>query len=118
MRISINELLSAATLCVVVGIYASPAWCEEGVFPGKTVAYLGGGDTRPCAFFTLDGVAEALPAVPGAPWFVLPKTHSQYKETFAVLLSAKLTGRQVYVITTGNVHPCGHAEVLSVVLMP
>lgn len=90
-------------------------WAAEGVFFGKTVSYLGAGDSRPCAFFTLDGVPEAVAAVPGAPWFVLAKDHPKYKESFALLLSAKLTGRQVNVTTSGNVYAaCGHAEVISI----
>jgi hypothetical protein len=95
---------------------SSPAW--SGVFPSSTVGYLGGGDTRPCAFLTLNGVSQADPAIPG-PWFALPKAHSQYKETFALLLSAKLTSRTVYVTTTGGINSsCGHAEVLAVSLEP
>lgn len=93
------------------------AIAAEGVFAGKTVAALNGGDSRPCAFFTLDGVPEAVSAVPGSPWFVLPIIHPKYKETFALLLSAKLSGRSVYVVTTGGVHSCGHAEVSAVTLL-
>ncbi len=96
----------------------STAACAQGWFADKTIATLGGGDSRPCVFFTLQGVTEAVAAVPGSPWFVLPKIHSQFKETFALLLSAKLTGKQVHIATTGVVHACGHAEVVSVQFTP
>lgn len=86
----------------------------EGWFPDRTIELLGAGDTRPCAFFRLHGVSEAVSAIPGSPWFALPKSHGQFKESFAVLLSAKLTGKTVNVATTGGVHACGHAEVISV----
>jgi hypothetical protein len=98
-----------ASSCVAIS-----AWSAEGVFTTKNISYLSGGDSRPCAFFMLDGVTEAVASVPASPWFVLPKTHPQFKETFALLLSAKLSGTKVNVITTGGVNACGHAEVLSV----
>lgn len=114
----IRKISSAIALCVVVSSQSSPAWCAPSVFSGNTVAYLGGGDTRPCAFFTLSGVSQADPAAPGG-WFGLPKAHSQYKETFALLLSAKLAGKTVYVVTAGGISSsCGVAEVLSVSLEP
>ena len=97
-----------------VAFALSPSSAWSGWFAERSVSYLSGGDTRPCAFFTLSGVDEAVAAVPGSGWFVLPKTHPQYKETFAILLSAKLAGRVVNVTTTDNVHACGHAEVVSV----
>lgn len=81
-------------------------------FINRTVGYLSAGDARPCAFFQLEGVSEAVPAVPGSPWFVLPNAHPHFKEAFALLTVAKLTGRLVTVTTTGGVHPCGHAEVV------
>jgi hypothetical protein len=39
-----------------------------------------------------------------------------FKETFALLLTAKTAGRAVNVVTTGGVNACGHAEVLRVAI--
>ena len=94
------------------GMVASSALSAD--FFGRSVSYLSGGDSRPCAFFTLEGVTQADPALPGVSWFVLPKTHPQFKESYALLLSAKLTGKLVNIITTGAIDPCGHAQVASV----
>ena len=117
MLVKTQCLAMRASIMFVVFAVSTVA-CAQGWFPDKTIAALGGGDTRPCVFFTLQGVTEAVAAVPGSPWFVLPKIHSQFKETFALLLSAKLTGKQVHIATTGVVHACGHAEVVSVQFAP
>ena len=107
-------------ISVLVGLGAPLTWGAQGVFPASTVGYLGSGDTRPCAFLTLNGVAVAEPTVPLAgPWFVLPKTHAQYKEAFALLLTAKMANKTVFLVTTGGVHSgCGGAEVVAVTLEP
>jgi len=102
--------MALSLLCI------SPARSAEGVFEVKTLGAIFSGDWRPCVFFTLDGVPEAVAGVPGSPWFVLPKTHVMFKETFALLLTAKTTGRAVNVVTTGGVNACGHAEVLRVAI--
>ena len=105
-----SQLLLAFGLCsTTISTQAAEGW-----FPGRSVSYLSGGDSRPCAFFTLEGVAQADPAQPNVGWFVLPKTHPQFKETYALLLVAKVTGRTVNVTTSGLIDACGHAQVISV----
>ena len=58
-------------------------------------------DYRPCAFFSLVGVAEASTVKPGWPWFAIRQTQNGFKELYALLLSAKLTGTPVIVNATG-----------------
>jgi len=112
-----NNINRRFSLLFILTIVWSPlVWSADGVFE-KRLGQLFGGDSRPCAFFTLEGVAEATTAVPGSPYFVLPNTHPQFKETFSILLSAKISGVPVYIVTTGSVHACGHAEVKSVGLL-
>jgi len=103
-------------LFVILCFASSSALCAD--FWGKSIGYLGGGDSRPCVFFNLVGVSPADPALPGVDWFVLPKTHPQFKESFALLMAAKLTGKLINVTTTGLIDPCGHAQVASVALVP
>lgn len=112
MNLSLMAVRVKFATCALLGLTASSVWSAD--FYGKSLTYLGGGDSRPCVFFTLDGVTEAVPAVPGSGWFVLPKTHPQFKESYALLLSAKLTGKQVNISTSGSVDPCGHAQVVAV----
>lgn len=87
----------------------------QGVFGNTQIASLFPGDLgRDCIFFTLNGVADAQSAsAPGAPWFALAKTHPNFKEQYALILAAKMTGATIGVVTTGNgVSACsGHAEV-------
>lgn len=64
-----------------------------------------------CAFITLDGVSEADPIVPGIPWFALNTTQNGYKESFALLMSAFLTGLTLQIATTGKTSCNGYAEV-------
>lgn len=99
---------------VALLLLSSPVYGAD--FVNRAVGYLSAGDARPCAFFQLEGVNEAVPAVQSSPWFVLPNAHPHFKEAFALLTVAKLTGRLVTVTTTGGVHPCGHAEVVWVSL--
>jgi hypothetical protein len=97
---------------------SASAWCgTPGNFTNASVEYVFAGDTRPCVFFRLVGVGEADPGVPGSAWFTLPKTHPLFRESFALLMSAKLTSQKVNITTTGAIDPCGHAQVL-VVAMP
>ena len=67
-------------------------------------------DSRPCIFFTLDGVTLADPVAPDSPYFALSKSHASYAELNALLLTAKATGRPVTIATNGST-VCGHAAV-------
>jgi hypothetical protein len=84
---------------------------------GQTkVGAIRGPDNRPCTFFTLEGVVQADGAVPNSPWFVLKNTHPGYKENLTLLMSAKITGAQIIVSTSGRIiSECGHAEVVVIV---
>lgn len=75
------------------------------LFPGDT--------TRDCVFFTLSGVTQADPASPSSPWFAIPRSHPNFKEQYALLLAARLSGTPVDVETTGTLlGGCGsHVEV-------
>ena len=55
-----------------------------------------------CVFFTLNGVSEADPAVPGSPWFAMPRTQTGFNEVYAALLAAKISGTTVTISTTGR----------------
>jgi hypothetical protein len=64
-------------------------------------------DARPCAFFTLDNVAIADPNAPnGQAWFAIPTSTPNYKDLFSLLVSAKLAGKKISVITIGAID-CG-----------
>jgi len=67
-------------------------------------------DDRACTFFILHSVAQADPVVPSSPWFALPKTHPNYAELNAMLLTAKASKARVNVKTNGQI-ACGHGAV-------
>lgn len=70
-------------------------------------------DSRACAFFSLAGVVEADPVVPGSSYFALSKSNPNYAEMNALLMSAKAGRIQVDVKTNGAI-VCGQAEVIFV----
>lgn len=58
-------------------------------------------DTRPCVFFTLQGVQQADPVNPNQPWFALPTSHPMFQQILAMLLTAKMSQAHIDVYTTG-----------------
>ena len=70
-------------------------------------------DGADCFYFTLAGVGEADPVKPGDPNFAIPRTQYGAKDAYAMLLSAKLTGRAVTVMTRGTIS-CGYASVAQI----
>ena len=70
-------------------------------------------DTRSCFFFNLSGVSEAGPVVAGATWFSLPISDPNYQVKVATILSAKLAGKTISVITDGSVS-CGYATAIEI----
>ena len=100
---------SAITLLV------SSSWAVS--YNGYQVDVVRPGGDRPCTLFTLAGVSQADPVLPGSNWFTIPPTTPGYKEMVATLLLAKATGRNVDVATTGTVpSECGHPGVSVLVL--
>ena len=65
---------------------------------------------RPCAFFILQGVTQADPAVGTAPWFAIPMTHVGFHEQYALLLTATANNHPIAVTTSGQ-PACGFAGV-------
>jgi hypothetical protein len=58
-------------------------------------------DARPCAFFSLSGVAQADPVLPGQPWIAIRQSQNGFKEIYAMLLAAIHSGVPITVATTG-----------------
>jgi hypothetical protein len=70
-------------------------------------------DAGDCFFFRFAGVSEADPVKTGDQWFAMSRSQFGAKDAYAMLLSAKLAGRPVSVITSGNLS-CGYAQVLAI----
>ena len=87
---------------VVLMLCCSSSWAITG-FNNVQVDMVRPGGDRPCTLFTLVGVSQSDPVVPGSNWFAIPQTAPAYKEMVATLLLAKATGRLVDVATTGLV---------------
>ena len=68
-----------------------------------------------CIYFTLDGVTEADPVMPGVPWFAIPRTQYGAQDGYAALLAAKMAGTEVQVNTNGTT-ACGYALATEVIL--
>lgn len=68
-----------------------------------------------CFYFTLIGVTEADPLVPGSPWFAMLGTNDSGKSAYATLLAAKVSGGKVRITSSGQL-VCGFSGVTYVVL--
>jgi hypothetical protein len=80
-------------------------------FSGKTVALLSSPTTSAdCVYFTLNGVSVADPAVPGQPWFAVPRTHLGFKEIVSLLSTAKATDKPLTVRSSSQ-FACGYVVV-------
>ena len=72
-----------------------------------------------CLFFSLVGVTQADPINPNSPWFAVVPTQTGFSQVYAMLLSGKLAGSTIYVVTTGSAagSTCGsYAGVAAVML--
>jgi hypothetical protein len=72
-------------------------------------------DGADCIYFTLDGVTEADPIKPGDPTFAIPRSQYGAADAYAMLLTAKVTGQSVRVITRGTL-ACGYASVAQIMM--
>jgi hypothetical protein len=103
---------------LAASLFCSNASATDYIGNGYQVGIIRAPDGRPCTFFSLVGVSVADPVVPNSAWFAIPQAAVGYKEMLALLLSSKLTGKSVYVSTTGAVNAsCGQVEV-SVIQQP
>ena len=68
-------------------------------------------DGRGCFFFTLAGVAEADPIVPGNPWFAVPIGYQGYKELVSMMYMARSASIPITVVTSGTT-ACGLATII------
>jgi len=109
-----DKLLRIAVAIVGIGV---PLVCDATIdWPGKSVAMLSSTyDGADCVYFTLVGVAEADPIKPGDPTFAIPRSQYGANDAYAMLLSSKLTGQPVRVITRGTL-ACGYASVAQIVM--
>jgi len=65
--------------------------------------------TYDCFFFKIAGVVQTNPASPNPGWFAVQRSLSSSKESFATVLSARLTGGAITVNTGGGL-VCGYPE--------
>ena len=98
-------------------LLCAPVPGESAAWVNKTVVQIqstyAGSD---CFYFTLDGVTEADPVVPGAIWFAIPRSQPGSKDAYAMLLAAKLSGQLLRIHTNGTVS-CGYATASEVFML-
>lgn len=63
-----------------------------------------------CVHFKLEGVSVADPATSISEWFGIAKSHPNFNELVAILLTAKGSGRTV-TVHTEITNACGYASV-------
>jgi hypothetical protein len=111
MNRKVNTALAALLSALVSGNA-----CAMLDWPNKNVAMLSSTyDGADCIYFTLQGVTEADPVKPGDPTFAIPRTQYGAKDAYAMLLSVKLAGGTVRVLTRGTLS-CGYASVAQIMI--
>ena len=115
---TLSRCLSARIICVLAGCLltlsvasagAPTYWSQSG---GYQIELVRPGGDRPCTLFMLAGVNNSDPVMPGSRYFAISNTAPEYKTMVATLLGAKLAGRGVAVVTTGQIDiNCGHPGV-------
>jgi hypothetical protein len=107
------------TAAFIAGVVACIVFASNLIVPpagaavtwtAKTVANLFPPDGRGCFFFTLEGVSEADPVLPGSYWFAVPITYQGYKELVSLLYLDKATGTTINVVTSGKT-ACGFSTI-------
>lgn len=86
-------------MCVLISLFSGRSYAGNYTTTINLIQWYHGLD---CVFFTLAGVAEADSINPSSPWFAIPGTQTDYAQIYALLLSAKMAGSSVNVITTGS----------------
>jgi hypothetical protein len=100
-----------------IGIMACSHYAESKDFPKATVRIIHPPDGRPCTLFNLNGIEDVGSPTPGTSWIAIPNSSIAYKEFFAILLTAKVTGQTVVVHTNDIVvTACGHVQATSIEL--
>jgi len=100
-------------------LLTSRALAAESQSVPAPVAIVHSPDSRPCLFFTLQGVTTANSVLPNVSWFAVSQSGTAYKEILAMVLTAQMTGKSLIASTTGNViAACGFAEVNWVMILP
>lgn len=92
------KILKAPAVVALSMIFASPVFAVGQL--DKQLQFVIA-DTRPCVFFTLNGVQQADPINPNQPWFALPTSHPMFQQILAMLLTAKSSQAHIDVYTTG-----------------
>lgn len=128
-RCLVSEILSnwhshARFLGMIVGCLLTFNWAYAGTptywiqAGGYQIEFVRPGGDRPCTLFMLVGVNNSDPVMPGTRYFAISNTAPEYQIMVATLLAAKLSGRGITVVTTGQVDTsCGHPSV-SVLELP
>jgi hypothetical protein len=93
------KVITIAAVAASSSVAFSASWVNKNV--ANLQSMFSGAD---CFYFTLEGVSEADPVVPGSPWFAVPRTQFGAKDGYAMLLSAKLSGQSVVVTTKAQLH--------------
>jgi hypothetical protein len=70
-----------------------------------------------CVYFTLSGISVADPSLGNnSSWFAIPRSQYGAKDAYAMLLTARATGVQVRVTTTGTTICGGYAQISQLIL--
>jgi hypothetical protein len=106
---------SFTSCAVALGLFAgaTPAFAVDTDVQGKVVSTLYTHATSPCVFFQLEGVPEANAGFAGSPWFAIEKTN---KESYSVLLTARLTGMPLKRVYSDGVAVCGSTRAMVIEL--
>ncbi|SRR5258706_10278177 len=103
------------SMCVLSSMFSTTSFAANYTSTIESMQW----DHVSCLFFRLTNVTQADPINPNSPWFAIPGTLADYAQVYALLLSAKVAGSTVNVITTGSAAggACGVYAGVSVVTL-
>ena len=100
---TMKSLFSAAA-AGGLAMQAAPAAAADHV--GKQISTISFNTSTQCLYLKLQGVSQADPLAPGNPYMVIPRSHPDFAQMFAMLLSARAINAPINIVTDG-VPACG-----------
>lgn len=97
------KFLFAAAAAGALAMQAAPAAAADHV--GKQISTISFNTANQCLYLKLEGVIQADPIASG-PYVVIPRSHPDFTQMFALLLSARAINAPINIVTDG-VPVCG-----------
>lgn len=107
--------MRARVVSLIAALFLTGAPALAADYYGTVQLVQAGHTTLNCFFFKITNATNIVPQGAGD-WFAVSKSDPDFKEIYAMVISAKLTDRELRVQTSSNL-ACGYAEASYVFLL-